>query len=160
MIEDKTIWPALLELAGCLETEFEGEDLCFLGVLGGQQVPWDYGEKGMVWVRMGSVYQSTQFPDQDQGPGCAKPLAFDVEVGALRCAPVPKGRPPTLPGVAEHEEAARIQVRDMRSMLHAIQCCFKAQLRTREVVVGTYNPVGPAGGVLGGVWELTVSEEF
>lgn len=160
MKDDASIWPSLLELVGCLEREFGDEGFCFIGVIYGDQAPLDYGTDGMAWVRLESVYPSTVFPEPDQETGCGAPLAFEVEIGVARCAPMPNSLNGALPTVEQQEDAARLGVADMRAIQRAVLCCFGAdgQQRFREVAVGTYQPLGPMGGVYGGTWSLTVSE--
>lgn len=158
---DTTIWPTLLDLAGCLKTQFADQETCFLGVLHGQAAPWDYGLEGlMVWVRLAGAYPSTTFPAPDNDLGCPKPLAFDVEVGALRCAPTPNEVTGTLPGEAEQEEVAAEATSDMIALYRAIACCLDShQHRFQDVALGSYTPLGPLGGVTGGAWTFTISEE-
>lgn len=160
MKDDTVIWPSLLELAGCLEGEYADEDFCFIGIIHGQQAPWDYGDKGMAWVRLTNAYPSTDFPAPDDGAGCGALLAFEIEIGVLRCAPMPNSVNGKLPGVQEHEDAAREAVGDLRAIRRAIQCCFGShgQQRFRDMILGDYQPLGPMGGVTGGTWTLTVSE--
>lgn len=159
---DRMIWPTLLDLAGCLEQEFADQDTCFLGVLHGQAAPWDYGLDGlMVWVRLSGAYPSTTFPSPDQDlVGCPKPLAFEVEVGALRCASTPDDSG-NLPTAADQDEVAEQATGDMAALYAAIACCFGrgGRKRFQDVVIGSYTPLGPAGGVTGGTWTLTVGGE-
>jgi hypothetical protein len=152
MRDDRNIWPALVDLASCLCAEFEGEGFCFCGVVSGQVVAADYGDDGMAWVRLVSSFPSATFPQGDQEPGCHRPLAHQIEVGVMRCAPSFDGT--DLPGVDEWLEATRLHLADQAAMLRAIRCCFDNG--DREVVIGTFTPMGPAGGVLGGNWNIWV----
>lgn len=160
MKTDTKIWPAMLELVGCLEKEFADEGFCFIGVMHGQMAPADYGSDGMAWVRLSGVYPSTDFPSPDDSTGCISPLATDLEVGVLRCAPSPNAMSKTMPTESQQEEAARIATADMMAMRRAINCCFgkNGQVRFRDVLMGNYSPLGPMGGVTGGQWTLTISE--
>lgn len=150
----------MLELVGCLEKEFDEEGFCFIGIMHGQVAPADYGADGMAWVRLMGSYSSTDFPSPDNGLGCVAPLATDLEVGVLRCAPSPNKMSRTMPTVSEQEESARVATADMMAMRRAINCCFgkNGQVRFRDVAMGSYSPVGPMGGVSGGQWTLTVSD--
>lgn len=160
---DRIIWPTLLDLVGCLEKEFADQQTCFLGVLHGQSAPWDYGMEGlMVWVRLTGAFPSTQFPAPDQGLlGCPKPLAFGIEVGALRCAPLPNETTGDLPSATEQEAVAAEATSDMVALYRAVACCFGdgSARRFQDISLGAYTPLGPMGGVTGGAWTFTVSEE-
>lgn len=78
---------------------------CWCGLVpGGPNVSWEAcsgGECrtdvcGMGYVRLGTVFPYETFPVQTITDRCDRPLAWGVEVGALRCVPVhDDGTPPT-----------------------------------------------------------------
>lgn len=156
--DDSAIWPALTELVTCLCSTIEDAGLpptCFCGLVPGDQVAWDYitdSGEGQAWVRLMNVYPSSAFPAADTTlrSSCASPLAAQVEMGILRCAPMP-GDDGTPPGMSEQWEATRLQMADMRAMYSAVRCCYDKQ---EAMVLGQYNPVGPAGGIVGGTWQV------
>lgn len=164
--EDTVIMPVLSELATCLCEEIVASGLpetCFCGIYPGGEVPFDHcvncGQTkcGQAWVRLVTVYPSSAFPQQDEGIDgglCSSPLAFRVEVGILRCAPMPdqKGNPP---GVEENYGAAFLQMADMQAMRRAMECCLGDSKRRH--FVENYTPV-TAGGCVGGIWTMVLPE--
>jgi hypothetical protein len=128
---------------------------CFCGVLPGGSVANDYGDEGMAWVRLVTAAPSRQFPQQDDTwTPCAAPIAYTLEMGVLRCAPVfadSRGNPPSLEA---QFETVRLQMADMEAMKKAIACCNTPE--EWDVALGPYSPVGPDGGRVGGTWTFSV----
>lgn len=160
--EDARIWPTLVQLSVCLTQTITDAGLpvpAFLGILPGSMIAADYcgdEECGQAWVRLATVYPSQNFPNPDDS--AVEPqsyLAYSIEVGILRCAPMPAddGTPPS---VAEQLESARLQMADMSAIRRAIQCCLD-QLE-RPYLLGSYDPIGPEGGCVGGSWSFTLGE--
>lgn len=161
LIEDTGVWPTMTAIASCLCTELSLAGLpetCFCGVLPGDEAPWDYvsDEAGMAYVRMVSAYLSQIFPDQQTVPGCAADLAYELEIGVLFCAPVMEDSRGNPPSVATMLDTTRIQMAAMSAAYRAFSCC--PSLNSRDVMVGTYTPVGPQGGAVGGTWQIWVAE--
>jgi hypothetical protein len=163
LVEDKVAWPVLVKMADCLCKEIVDAGLpptCICSPFPGEAIAADYVTKdeGMAWVRVSSVFPSANFPAQDQvARGCLMPLAVQLEVGVLFCAPVSDRRstkPPRLPAMFD---SARMQMAAMAAMLRAIECCL-GQDRQKGVALGAYTPIGPEGGVVGGSWLITVAE--
>jgi hypothetical protein len=157
---DTTVWPLLVELKECLCQELTTAELlpgdCFCGILPGSDVPYDYNN-GMAWVRLTGANPSRTFPNTAvYTTGCGAPLAFGVEVGALACIPglAPGGAFPT---TEVRQEAASIQIATMQAMRRAITCCMPKGL---EILLQSYTPIGPEGGLVGGTWTASISEEF
>ena len=157
---DTTVWPLLVELKDCLCQELTDAELkpsdCFCGIVPGADVPYDY-DNGMAWVRLTGANPSRTFPNTAVfSNGCGAPLAFGVEVGSLSCIPglSPGGGFPT---DDVREEAARVQITTMQAMRRAITCCMPRGL---EILLQGYIPVGPDGGLVGGIWTASISEEF
>lgn len=158
---DRSVWPTMTRLAECLCRELIESGLpptCFCGVLPGEVADASYvtNTQGMAWVRLVGVYPYRLFPAADLTlANCAAPLAYELEVGALWCAPVARdarGNPPTL--VAQFA-ATEIQVAAMAAMHRAIVCCMPRERGTASL--GQYQPVGPEGATVGGVWALYVA---
>ena len=152
---DTIVWSKLNELLDCVEGELTAAT-CISVVVPGAQVVVDYcnpcdGDRcGMAWVRLQSVFPSTSFPIQDaSATSCIPVMAYTVEIGVVRCCPVgdEEGNPPTK---AEWEAATQQQLDDMTSIQRAVQCCFG----NRKVVFGAYQPIGPEGGCVGGLWAV------
>lgn len=135
--------------------------LCMAAVFPGEQVPADYGAdstcKGQLFVRLATAHPSTRFPNPDVSlEACYSTLAYPLEVGLYRKAPVaktPMGARLVLPKADEHRNAARQQYKDLQAMHRAIQ---RLREDVEDLVIGTYLPVGPEGGLVGGLWTLTI----
>ena len=165
-VADKVIWPILVNLAECLCTQIRDSGLpepCFCGILSGFEVAYDYcdgcddGTCGQAWVRLNQMYPSRAFPapDVDQGK-CTSPLAFEIVVGIVRCAPQP-GDDGTPPNVGDQFATAQLVTADAMAMRRAIMCCAEAN-HGRDYLLGTYAPVGPEGGCVGGTWSTIFSQ--
>lgn len=157
-VEDDVIWPLMVRLRDCLCAELTQSGLmpgdCFCGVLPGDQVIWDYKE-GMAWVRLANEYPTTTFPTIDNRPrgGCPPSVGATLEVGVLHCAPGIKGTK-RLPTQAEQFEATRLQMATKRAIHRAIACCG-----FDPMVLGSYSPLGPQGGLVGGQWLVDIGPE-
>jgi hypothetical protein len=161
---DLTAWPKLIQLAECLCSQIATDGLpepCECLVLPGAQVALDYCEPcrddkcGMAWVRLTTMYPSANFPNLDETlrGSCRAPLAYGIELGVARCAPVGKddGMPPD---PADQQAAVRLQMSDALAMRKALSCCYGAS----GWMLGVYTPFGPEGGCVGGSWQASVSE--
>lgn len=155
--EDTTIWPLMEALSACLCDELTNSELlpddCFCGILPGSQVAWDY-KNGMAWVRLVNAFPSTTFPVQEQTlrGSCQAPIAAELEVAVLNCAPMmtSQGAPPTQ---EQQLEASRLQIATMAAVRRAIVCCDVGTL-----LLGAYTPLGPEG-LVGGAWQVWVGED-
>lgn len=163
LVDDRVAWPVLSKMADCLCKEIAAAGLpptCICSPFPGEAIATDYVTKdeGMAWVRVSAVFPSANFPAQDQiARGCLMPLAVQLEVGSLFCAPVTEGRsnkPPRMPAMFD---SSRIQMAAMAAMLRAIECCLGRE-QQKGVSLGAYTPLGPEGGVVGGSWLVTVAE--
>lgn len=139
------------------------DSMCAVTAYPGQAVPVDYagGEEcgGMAWVRHVSSNPTVRFPNADVTPdNCYATLAHIMEVGLLRPAPIPEsdGRDIELPDALEHLNSALDLANDMVVMQKAIGRAAKS---IDFVILGSYTPVGPEGGTVGGTWSLTVGED-
>lgn len=150
----------LTDLASCLCAGVHSAGLpepCFCGVMPGDAVALDYcqecdgGRCGVAWVRLVAITSQSQ--SLDPGNTCVVLPVATVEVGIGRCAPMP-GSDGSPPSEAEMLGATQTQVVEAAVMRDAITCCADDY----DVVLGSYTPMGPNGGCLGGVWSLTVSE--
>jgi len=154
---ENRVFTLLTALSACMCEQFTAlaeEDpstaLCFCGILPGEQVPFDYSDGGMAWVRTALI---APMPVLDAG-GRACGVEYDVTVslGVLRCAPMlsDSGEFPT---VEEQFEAFRQQTVDM-GIIHKVIACCKTGIGS-NAAIGEYTPVGPEGGALGGAWTAT-----
>lgn len=172
-IEDRGIYPTMVELTACLCLELEASGLppvCYCGLMPGN-VSMDFcgggcepgGCGGQAWVRLVDAVPSSLFPTADLSlANCKAPMAYLLEVGVARCAPMgvtggPNGYVP--PTVAENVEAMRLQLADMAAMRRAIQCCFGST--DVDYILGSYSQIEVnGGGCLGGAFNVNVWEAF
>jgi hypothetical protein len=156
---DTTIWPAMVALSACVCEVLEERGLlpddCFCGILPGSQVSYDY-PNGMAWVRLTNAFPSNNFPVQETTlrGSCTAPLAAELEIGMLHCAPMMSSTG-IVPGVADQYEATRLQIATMAALRTAITCCTDDFL----LILGEYNPIGPEGGLVGGSWQVWIEQE-
>lgn len=155
--DDSLVWPIMTRMRDCLCETLEERGLmpgnCFCSIVPGQQATWDYSN-GMAWVRLNSVVPSAIFPAQSFAlNNCGTTLAAELEIGVLQCTPSPSasGAPPD---DDQQFESARLQVATMAAMRDAILCC--ADGSDLDLILGGYEPQGPNGGLVGGVWTVSV----
>jgi len=151
-------------LAECLCAQIKSDalpDVCFCGLVNGEQAAFDYAGQdcgdqcGMAWVRLITIYPSVSLGEPSiEADNCGKLLGFDVEVGIVRCVSVPdeEGNPPT-PGMLLAD--TELQVADALTMRRAILCCVSS---SKDVRLGIYTPIGPSGGLGGGMWTASLME--
>jgi len=149
-----TIMPYLAALSECLCTQLSetgaGEP-CWCGVVPGFLVSLEYCDNcaenpcGMGWVRAAGVFPYDTFPISTLDANCAKPLAWQIEVGAVRCMPIPADGEILKP--EQMIEVALNQAADTEAMYRALMCCDAPQM-----TVERYQPIGPEGGCVGGFW--------
>lgn len=138
------------------------DDLCTVSLYPGDSVPIDYAEcGGMAWVRLLTANPSAAFPAPDVTiNNCASTLAFPLEMGILRRAPLADSildASIDLPSEEENTKSTHEQLDDVERMYRAIQ---RAARDIDLVVAGSYTPAGPDGGVVGGTWTLTVGSDI
>lgn len=163
--DDTVFWPRLLLLRDCVCATLTDRGLpepCFCGIVAGAMVPMDYvgtcsGKQGMAWVRLTGVAPMIVFSETGSSIPCGMPLTATVDVGITRIAPTLNSRG-ELPTEQAQHEAAWLVSADMIATHHAITCCFAAN--NRDVRVLTWTPLGPEGGVVGGVWTIEVDGGF
>lgn len=130
-------------------------DTCWCGIWPGDNVSWEYcgeckhGVCGMGYVKVDSVFPSTTGTTKANGGTCYTPLAVTVQVGALRCIPVPSTG--EIPDPDTMRDVAADQFADMLALQYAIACCG---LDTH--VLNAYTPLGPQGACVGGEWTIVM----
>jgi hypothetical protein len=161
-VEPPLIALALLELAECVCAELAATGAgptCWCGVYPGAAVSWEYcsagecsnGVCGMGYVRLAGAFPYETFPVPALDDRCIKPLAWAVEVGALRCFPQPTDGHLNEPSVTA--EISLGVAMDAAALWRAIKCCgFDAG-------VEMYRPAGPDGGCVGGFWTAFLSTD-
>lgn len=168
-VEDQVIYPAIIALSACLCTEIANAGLptpCSCGPMIGSLV-LDYcgtceGKcNGQAWVRLVDAFPSVDFPAPNQSMNnCATPLAFQLEIGIVRCKPVGSAsgvRGYTPPTLEQNVASLRLQTADIAAMRRAITCCFGSN--DQDYVLGSYTPVQTEGDCLGGSFTLYVRGE-
>lgn len=171
-VEDKTAWPTMVKLAGCLCTTIAQRglpELCICSPVPGPLAVMDRcgscGKStdkcgGQGWVRLTNEYPSSTFPGADQTENnCGSPLAYVLEVGVARCQPVGDANGIngyTAPTLEELVEAARVQMADKAAIRAAIQCCMDDEDFDFTYTLGTYQPMQVSGDCGGGFWTVTV----
>jgi hypothetical protein len=153
----------LEQLVAQLRDAGQLDSMCAVTAYPGNAVPADYvgGDEcgGMAWVRHVSSNPTVRFPAADVSvDNCLSTLAHIIEVGIIRPAPIPQsdGRDVDLPDPIEHLNSALDIAEDMVLMKNAIA---RAARSIDFVILGSYSPVGPEGGAVGGTWSLTVGED-
>lgn len=145
----------------CAQIEADGHGVCACIIAVGEAVLADYassdecGVCGMGWVRLTESYPSVQLGAANQQPGnCEVMLGADFEIGIMRCSPVgdEEGNPPD---PSEWAALSEFVAADIDTMRRAILCCNNS-LDNTDIMLGQYTPVGPQGGLVGGVWTLAV----
>ena len=119
-------------------------------VLPGAAVAFDYCEDGgMAWSRLVAVE-----PIETQvGRQCVVEYDITVEVAILRCAPMIH-EDETLPTAEEQLAASMLQFHDL-GLMHDVLACTVVPATFENYRIGTYAPVGPEGGCVGGSWTAT-----
>lgn len=153
----------LADLIACVcsnVTEHGQGETCWCGLYPGEAVSWEFcgecstGKCGMAWVRPATANPYSTFPLLALDPNCVKPLAYEIEIGILRCLPVAENDG-TLPTPEVYAEATYGLMMDQMALHRAIRCC-----EFKDVTLGPWRPVGPQGGCVGGFWTIWVDPLF
>lgn len=152
----------LESLAACLCAELVdvGPDLCFCGVIIGEDTydlsgigDCESGGCGQAWVRVTSSYMASELGVQDtDGGNCNLELNVELEIGVLRCLEIPDRGEANTP--AELLAAFRQQQADMLAVRRSVLCCDAVDIE--DVIMGVFSPIGPQGGLYGGVWTVVL----
>lgn len=138
--------------------EIGNEEMCSKTLLPGASILGEYVPEcgAMAWVRLMTGHFTERFPAVDARPGvCARSVAIPVEMGILRSAPqikVAAGRRVILPNNAEQTEAANRQYDDFETMRRTL---LRNENLVDDFLAGTYTPMGPENGIVGGSWTFT-----
>lgn len=147
--DDTAIWPLLVDLLDCFQSELTSrklDNLCMVFLSPGAQVDALRGEEGLAYVRLNTAFPSSTFPAQEAGTeSCQARVAAQVELGIIRCISLPeRGSLTSL----ESAKYVQVQMADYAAMRAAVRCC--ATSRTKQVSMGAYSPYGPEGNTYGG----------
>lgn len=120
-------------------------------------VAWDSCcDGGQLWVGIDRIFAYGNFPAPAGVATCMPPLAADLSIGVLRCAPTlnDQGEAPT----AAQLTTSGAQVwEDAYAVITAIACCLGEHARARPFVMGNQRPLGPAGACVGSELKVTVA---
>lgn len=161
LVTDIPEYVAMSAIAACLCAQIEDDglpDVCLCSIQPGV-VAYDFadcsgGGDGMAWVSPRLLYPSAQFPlITPTWTPCNNSAikAMQIEVGIVRNAPLTDGQP------TDHESwtaMAQQQMLDMSCIRKALTCCSGY-----DIVLQQWQPIGPAGGVIGGSWLCQVAAE-
>lgn len=166
LVDDTVMFPVLQRLVECLCAELEkagGPDLCYCGMMVGDQMPLELakcgpgGCGGVAWIRPMQAFASTEFPQPDETPSCVAVLAMPVEIGVARC--YPRGDPKIAMDPQEMFAAARLYMSDMQAVRRAVRCCMADASFQGSHVMGTWEPIPASGGISGGTWTVIIRPE-
>lgn len=137
--------------------EIGDQEMCAKTLLPGASINGEYVPEcgALAWVRLMNASLSSSFPAPEQRPNfCATSLAVPVEIGIIRAAPQMKevARRIILPTAQENTNAAHKQYDDLEIMRRTLA---RNQRDVEDFVAGSYTPVGPENGVVGGSWIFT-----
>lgn len=121
-------------------------------------VAWDQCcATGQLWVGVDRLYAYDRFPTPATGiMTCAPPLAVDITIGILRCAPTldEQGNAPT----AEKLTLSAAQVQeDQYAITNGVICCLSEHSRLQPWVLGGQRPLGPQGACVGSELKVIVA---
>src|SRR5690606_35668319 len=139
----------LVALRDCLEAQIKSSGLpevCCVDIVPGAVADYSSG-KDFAWMRL-----ALAAPVTTTAQTCQSPLQAQVEVGIMRCLPVPStGRPlssETMRGLTQ------IQLADMAAMRRAVTCCGGIE----DATLVQYLPQGPEGAIYGGTWTAIIGQ--
>lgn len=145
----------------CTHLEHAGSGpTCWCGLYPGVAVSWEgcgecgNGACGMGYVRPGRVFPYATFPSAVLDASCVKPIAYQFEVGVLRCFPTMNDQG-EFPPAEEITEVTNKVTQDAWALHRAIRCCKDDDFRG-TVTIQEWTPIGPAGGCVGGFWTIYV----
>lgn len=153
------------QLLVCLVDELAGTvagDVCRAHLSPGTSVTADQccdcnGGQGQASVRVAQLYPTASFPTPlaDLSRCWAMTWAAQFELVVFRCAATvdKDGEAPPADAVGRD---ATVVLSDAAAMARAVSCCFPDGCCGPGVLPGTWNPVGPSGGCVGGALTVLV----
>ncbi|MDO5730785.1 hypothetical protein [Corynebacterium sphenisci] len=113
---------------------------------------------GLVWANVTRIYRTLAFPQEEVGEPCRGPRAVVIQVGAARCVATldDQGYAPSAEAM-EHDALVGL---DDAARLERAVCRAAAAAEDRGIIDAAVwsplEPIGPQGGALAWVMELTV----
>ena len=167
LYESNRVFDRVGELSECLcaqilDPENGVPDVCYCGIVPGEQAIGNYAgdcktKCGMAWVRLAGLYPMAAIGQPSIQPGnCGTGLGIDVEMGILRCIEVGDEQGNMI-SPEEMLAATQLQIADALVMHKAVLCC--EAIPSKEAMLSTYTPVGPNGGLVGGIILVSMGTE-
>jgi hypothetical protein len=176
-VTDPVAGPVLAAVLAALADAYDGATgvpgPCAWGIFAGAAAAIDRGAdcgtdpdtgedcRGLVWVRLVSVYPSVDFPEPYPLPYRGDlSWAVEVEVGTARPAPqvAEVDGEQYFPSMAAETDAATLAVTDTAIVRHALLTGYAADGEI-GLVLGPVTPFGPEGGIVGSTTLATVQVE-
>jgi hypothetical protein len=150
---DTALYPQLVKLLGCIDAKMDEceIELCYLGIPSGVTVDLSpvSASGSMAWVRVVTLFPVT-LPELQR---CNIQIQAQISVGFATCYSINEDGTPLS---AEQDMVLSEHVMSLQSaLLNAITCCDWPTSR-RAVSVGSYEPIGPTGGAVGGSWNVGI----
>lgn len=111
---------------------------------------------GQLWANIERIFTYKTFPIAAANvEGCQTPLAADVVIGLIRCAPTmnTNGEAPTPDQLTN---AAIEFYADAQAIYQGLICCLVPTRRCQEFAMGAQRFIGPRGGCVGVETRLTI----
>lgn len=112
---------------------------------------------GQLWVAIDRIYAYDRFPSPAGVVTCMPPLAADLSVAILRCAPTgnDQGDAPTC---RELNDSSAQVYEDAYAVMTAVTCCLAEAGKMRPFVIGAQRPLSPSNGLcVGSTLAVTVA---
>jgi hypothetical protein len=111
---------------------------------------------GQLWASIERIFTYKTFPIAASNPeGCQTPLAADVVIGLIRCAPT-MGNNGEAPTPDELTNAAIEFYADAQTVYQGLICCLIPTRKCQEFAMGQQRFIGPRGGCVGVETRLTI----
>ncbi len=126
-------------------------------------IAWDACDCGALYVSVGLVYPSENFPEQmtvaDMATPCMAPYETgEIIVQIMRCAPQPQGQN-LYPDAAAEDASAQVVRRDAYEVMQsvtALLCGLRDQDQIENFIIDVQAASGPGGGCVGTELRLRV----
>lgn len=112
---------------------------------------------GQLWVAVDRIFAYDRFPAPAGVINCMAPLAADISIAILRCAPTGNdaGDAPTC---RELNDSSAQAYEDAYVIMNGVMCCLAEAGKMRPFVVGAQRPLAPSNGLcVGSTLAVTVA---
>jgi len=126
----------------------------------GSAIAWDDCCDGQLWVRVVQMNTTDGVRPQKMGAKpcdpCGLEYAVGVEIGVLRCSSTIDDQGQIAgPDVLTAEALQALT--DEAEISEAAQCCIRSLPGMKNLVMVRWDPLGPEGGCVGGVWTIALT---